>query len=44
MATFLVRAFDLPATGTDYFGDDNANKHEANINALARAGITSGCD
>ena len=44
MATFLVRAFDLPATGTDYFGDDNANKHEANINALARAGVTSGCD
>ena len=43
MATFLVRAFDLPATGTDYFGDDDANKHEANINALRASGITSGC-
>ena len=44
MASFLVRAFDLPATGRDYFTDDNANKHEANIDRLAAAGITSGCD
>jgi hypothetical protein len=43
MATFLVRAFNLPTTGTDYFTDDEANKHEANINRLAAAGITAGC-
>jgi hypothetical protein len=43
MATFLVRAFGLPTTGTDFFTDDDANKHEANINRLAAAGITAGC-
>ncbi len=44
MASFLVRAFTLPATGRDYFSDDGSNKHEANINRLAAAGITAGCD
>jgi hypothetical protein len=44
MASFLVRAFGLPTTGADFFSDDNANKHEVNINRLAAAGITSGCD
>jgi hypothetical protein len=44
MASFLARAFDLPSTGHDYFRDDNANKHEANINRLAASGITAGCD
>lgn len=43
MATFLVRAFDVPSTSTDYFDDDDGNKHEARINAAARAGITVGC-
>ena len=43
MATFLVRAFDLSSTGHDYFNDDNRSQHEANINALARSGITHGC-
>lgn len=43
MATFLVRAFDLPPTATDHFTDDTGNFHEANINALAEAGITNGC-
>ncbi len=43
MATFLVRAFDLPATSTDYFTDDEMNPHEANINRLRGAGVTSGC-
>ena len=43
MASFLARAFDLPATGTDHFSDDNSNKHEANINRLAQANITHGC-
>ena len=43
MATFLARGFELPATGTDWFGDDEGNKHEANINRIAEAGITHGC-
>ncbi len=43
MATFLVRAFDVPATSIDYFDDDNGSVHEPAINALAEAGITSGC-
>lgn len=43
MATFLARALDLPSTGTDYFSDDNGSTHEANINAVAAAGITLGC-
>ncbi len=43
MATFLARAFGLPATGTDHFTDDEGNKHEANINRIAEAGITHGC-
>ncbi len=44
MATFLVRALDLPASGRNYFRDDNSSKHENSINALAASGITSGCD
>ena len=43
MATFLVRAFDLPSTSRDHFTDDEGNKHEARINALAESGITRGC-
>jgi serine protease len=43
MASFLARALNLPAASRDYFVDDNGNKHEANINRLAQAGITSGC-
>lgn len=43
MATFLVRGLSLPATTTDYFGDDTGNTHEANINAVALAGISLGC-
>ncbi len=43
MATFLVRALDLPATSAEYFGDDNGNIHESAINALRAAGITTGC-
>jgi hypothetical protein len=43
MASFLVRAFELPPTATDYFTDDETNIHEANINALADSGITAGC-
>jgi subtilisin family serine protease len=43
MASFLVRAFELPATATDYFTDDTGNIHEENINALRESGITTGC-
>jgi len=43
MASFLARAFALPATSTDYFSDDNGTTHESNINKVAAAGITSGC-
>jgi serine protease len=43
MASFLSRALDLPATSTDYFGDDDGSTHEANINRLAAAGLTYGC-
>jgi hypothetical protein len=43
MATFLVRALDLPATSTDYFTDDEGSTHEARINSLRAAGITVGC-
>jgi hypothetical protein len=43
-ATLLVRAFGVPATGVDRFVDDDGSVHEANINALAVAGITVGCD
>lgn len=43
MASFVARALNLPATARDYFVDDAANKHEANINRLAAAGVTVGC-
>lgn len=43
MASFLSRAFDLPATTTDFYADDEGNKHETAINRLAAAGLTVGC-
>jgi hypothetical protein len=43
MATFLTRALDLRPASRDYFSDDNSSVHEANINAVAAAGITAGC-
>ena len=43
MASFMVRAFELPPTDTDYFTDDDTNRHEANINAIRAMGITLGC-
>lgn len=43
MATFLDRSLNLPSTTQDFFTDDNDNKHEAAINRVAAAGITSGC-
>ena len=47
MATFLVAAYEhrsgeaLPA-GEDYFYDDDASPHQANIQKTARAGLTGG--
>jgi CSLREA domain-containing protein len=43
MASFLVRMFKLPATGTDFFTDDETSQHEPDINRLRAAGITLGC-
>lgn len=43
MASFLVRAFDLPASATNAFTDDEGSTHEAAINSLAASGITGGC-
>jgi glucose/arabinose dehydrogenase len=43
MASFLVRALGLPTTTTDYFTDDETSTHEADINRVAAAGITTGC-
>jgi hypothetical protein len=42
MASFLARAFALPAATQDYFTDDNGSVHEDNINRVAQAGITGG--
>jgi hypothetical protein len=42
MASFLVRALDLPSAGDDYFTDDNGTTHEDNINRLVEAGIALG--
>lgn len=44
MAAFLARAFELPASEIDHFSDDDGNPHEDNINAVADAAITLGCD
>ena len=44
MASFLARALDLPDTDTDYFVDDDGSVHEADINLIAAAGITVGCN
>ncbi|MDJ0496802.1 MAG: hypothetical protein QNJ89_03165 [Acidimicrobiia bacterium] len=43
MATFLVRALGLPAAASS-FVDTADSVHEANIGALAAAGITQGCN
>jgi len=43
MASFLARALHLPSSPTDWFTDDEASPHEADINRLAAAGITGGC-
>jgi len=44
LAAFMVRALDLPPTAVDYFDDDDGLPFEADINSLAEAGITKGCN
>jgi hypothetical protein len=43
MAMMLDRILELPAPETDHFQDDNGLTAEQAINALAQAGVTSGC-
>ena len=43
MAAFLVRLLDLPAGDPGRFDDTEASIFEADIDALAAAGITTGC-
>jgi amidase len=42
MASMLSKAFDLPAGSTGTFSDITGNTHAPGINAIARAGITTG--
>ncbi len=44
MAAFIRRAIELPTTGTDFFSDDGDSVFEDDINALAAAGISKGCN
>jgi len=45
MAAFLTRALDLPAVvGGDWFEDDDGSVFENDIDRLAAAGITKGCN
>ncbi len=45
MAAFLVRALGLTDDGgKDWFGDDDGTTFEADINRLAQAGVTKGCN
>ena len=44
MAAFLVRALDLPPAAADKFTDDVTSVFEDDINRLAAAGITKGCN
>lgn len=44
LAAFMVKALDLPPTELDYFTDDDGLPHEADINSLAEARITRGCN
>ncbi len=43
MASFLVRAFDLLGGRSSRFTDTGESVHEADIDALAAAGVTAGC-
>ncbi|MDH5295373.1 MAG: S-layer homology domain-containing protein, partial [Acidimicrobiia bacterium] len=43
MASFLVRALDLPPAGASPFTDTTGSVHEPDIATIAQAGITTGC-
>jgi len=43
-AAFLRRTFALPLVTEDFFTDDEGSVFEDDINAIAAAGITVGCD
>lgn len=43
MAAFLRRALNLEDASKDWFGDDDDSIFEGDINAIAEAGLTSGC-
>lgn len=43
MAAFLGRALSLPPSADNAFADDEGSVFESDIDALAAAGITSGC-
>ncbi len=44
IASFLVRALDLPPSAENGFTDDDDSPHESDIDALVAAGITNGCN
>jgi hypothetical protein len=44
MAALIGRTLGLPDTPKDFFEDDDGTTFEADINALARAGIVRGCN
>jgi hypothetical protein len=44
MAELLMRTFNVAASGTDWFWDDNGSGFESAINAIKEAGITIGCN
>ena len=44
MAAFMVRAIGMPGTAIDFFVDDDTSIFENDINKLAAAGITKGCN
>lgn len=44
MAAFMARAFDLPRSSRDRFRDDDTSVFEEDIQALAAAGVTVGCN
>ncbi|MPZ52956.1 MAG: S8 family serine peptidase, partial [Acidimicrobiia bacterium] len=44
MAAFLTRALELPKPTKNFFGDDNNSVFQNDINRLASAGITLGCN
>ncbi|GEM_PF-1795848 len=44
MAAFLRRALGLPISAKNWFTDDDNSLFEDDINAIADAGITRGCD